>query len=61
MTTLQGLYLKARTSGLRHYAALRAVAADTGLDEGTVDRCLRRARQLDERDERRRRRERQAA
>ena len=49
-TDLQLLYLQARVGGTKHYAALRAVARKTGLDEATVDRCLRRANRTDVRD-----------
>ena len=56
MTDLQVMYLNARAKGARHHAALRDVASRTGLDKGTVDRCLRRARQQDERDARARKR-----
>ena len=54
MTDLQVMYLNARAKGARHHAALRDVASRTGLDKGTVDRCLRRARRQDEVDERKR-------
>lgn len=50
MTDLQKLYTEARVNeGLRHHAALRAVAAATGLDPETVGRCLRRAEREDKR------------
>lgn len=53
MTDLQKLYLQARAGNKRkHHAALRHVAAQTGLDKDTVARCLHRARRADERDAR---------
>lgn len=47
MTELQKMYLAARTGKRGHHAALRAIARDTGIDEETVDRCLKRARRTD--------------
>ena len=48
MTDLQKMYAAARVGNKRgHHAALRHVAAQTGLDKDTVDRCLRRARRAD--------------
>lgn len=53
MTDLQKMYLQERAAGQRgHYAALRRIARQTGIDEGTIDRCLKRARRADERDAR---------
>lgn len=47
-TDLQLKYAAARINGKRgHHAALRAIARDTGIDEATVDRCLKRARRTD--------------
>lgn len=54
MTDLQKLYLAARAGRKRgHHGALRHLARQTGIDEGTIDRCLQRARRADERDARR--------
>lgn len=54
MTVLQKLYLSARKGGrVGHYAALRKVAEETGLDPDTVGRCLDRAREADAIDARR--------
>lgn len=54
MTDLQKLYLRERAGGKRrHHAALRAMARTTGIDEATIDRCLKRARRADVLDERR--------
>ena len=48
MTELQKMYLAARAGGkARHHGALRAIARQTGIDEATVDRCLKRARRTD--------------
>jgi IS30 family transposase len=48
VTDLQKLYLKARAGGKRgHHAALRHIARQVGLDEATIDRCLKRARRAD--------------
>lgn len=48
MTDLQKMYLAERAGGKNgHHGALRAIARATGLDEGTVDRCLKRARRAD--------------
>jgi hypothetical protein len=48
MTDLQKMYLQARAGGKRgHHAALRWIASATGIDEATVDRCLKRARRAD--------------
>ena len=44
MTELQKLYFEARRDGLKHHAALRSIARQTGLDKDTVDRSLKRAR-----------------
>jgi len=55
-TDLQLMYLDERMRGAGHHAALRAIAERTGIDKGSVDRALRRARQADERDARARRR-----
>jgi hypothetical protein len=50
MTDLQRLYTKARLElKLGHRSALAHVAAETGLDEGSVSRALARARREDER------------
>ena len=43
LTELQKLYTKQRVEGRGHYAAIRAVARETGLDNGTVERSLKRA------------------
>lgn len=49
MTELQKMYLTARAGSKRgHHAALRQIARQTGIDEATVDRCLKRARRTDE-------------
>lgn len=50
MTDLQLLYAKERIEGRGHYAAVRALARATGIDEGTVQRCLRRAERTNERE-----------
>jgi hypothetical protein len=47
MTDLQKMYLAARASGMRHHGALRQLARQTGIDESTIDRCLKRARRAD--------------
>lgn len=48
MTDLQKLYLQARAGNKRgHHGALRFMARQTGLDEATIDRCLKRARRTD--------------
>lgn len=47
MTDLQLRYMRERVEGAGHHAALRNIAAQTGLDKDTVDRCLRRARRAD--------------
>lgn len=48
MTDLQKLYLAATIGNKRrHHAALRHMARQTGLDEATIDRCLKRARRTD--------------
>lgn len=48
MTELQKLYMAARVNGKRgHHGALRAMARQTGIDEATIDRCLKRARRTD--------------
>lgn len=50
-TELQKMYLDARVNQrLRHGAALRQIARRTGLDTGTIARCLHRARRDDERE-----------
>ena len=47
-TDLQLMYAAARINGRRgHHGALRAIARDTGIDEATIDRCLKRARRAD--------------
>lgn len=57
MTDLQKLYLMARKGGERgHYAALRLVSRQTGIDADSVGRCLDRAREADAIDARRARR-----
>lgn len=57
MTDLQKLYLSARKGGQRgHYAALRLVAGQTGIDPDSVGRALDRAREADAIDARRARR-----
>lgn len=53
MTDLQLMYAKHRLEGRGHYAAVRTIARDTGIDEGTVQRCLRRAERTNERENRR--------
>lgn len=54
MTDLQKMYFAARAGGQRrHHAALRHLARQTGLDEATIDRCLKRARRSDVLDARR--------
>jgi len=54
LTDLQKMYLEARAGGKTgHHAALRAIARSTGIDEATVDRCLKRARRSDVLDARR--------
>lgn len=55
-TDLQLMYANERMRGAGHHAALRAVAERTGIDKGSVDRALKRARQADERDSRTKRR-----
>ena len=57
MTDLQLIYLNARARGMRHRAAIDHVSRETGLDQGTVARCLARAKRADERDERQAKRE----
>lgn len=48
MTELQKMYLACRAGGKSgHHGALRAIARQTGLDEATIDRCLKRARRTD--------------
>lgn len=48
MTELQKLYLAARAGRKRgHHGALRHIARQTGLDEATIDRCLKRARRTE--------------
>lgn len=57
MTDLQKLYLSARKGGQRgHYAALRHLARETGIDADSVGRCLDRAKEADAIDARRARR-----
>jgi hypothetical protein len=47
-TDLQLMYAAARINGKRgHHAALRHLARTTGIDEATLDRCLKRARRTD--------------
>lgn len=54
MTDLQRMYLEIRAGGKTgHHGALRVIARRTGIDEGTVDRCLKRARRADMLDARR--------
>jgi len=54
VTDLQKLYLAARAGSKRgHHAALRFIARQTGLDEATIDRCLKRARRTDVLEEKR--------
>lgn len=43
MTQLQEMYAEARARTRGHHAALRIVAAQTGLDGGTIERVLDRA------------------
>jgi hypothetical protein len=48
MTELEKLYAAARIGGKRgHHGALREMARKTGIDEATIDRCLKRARRTD--------------
>lgn len=48
MTLLQEMYLAARVGNKRgHHGALRHIASQTGIDEASVDRCLKRARRSD--------------
>jgi IS30 family transposase len=48
VTELQKMYAAARINGRRgHHGALRAIARQTGIDEATIDRCLKRARRAD--------------
>jgi hypothetical protein len=56
-TDLQLMYARERIRGAGHHAALRELSAQTTIDKGTLERCLRRARHADERDERARRKE----
>lgn len=54
MTDLQKMYLTARAGGkCGHHGALRLIARQTGIDEATIDRCLKRARRSDVLDARR--------
>src|ERR1044072_6665856 len=54
MTELQKLYLAERAGGKKgHHGALRAIARTTGIDEATLDRCLKRARRTDVLEEKR--------
>lgn len=54
MTELQKLYLQARAGNQRgHHAALRHISGLTGIDPGSVDRALKRARRSDIIDEER--------
>lgn len=54
MTVLQKMYLAARAGRKRgHHGALRHIARQTGIDEASIDRCLKRARRADEMDARR--------
>lgn len=58
-TDLQLKYAAARVGNKRgHHAALRHIARQTGIDEGTLDRCLKRARRSDVLDEKRAKKER---
>lgn len=52
MTDLQKLYVKHRVEGKKHRAAIRQIAIDTGIDEGSVSRALARAKREDQRDAR---------
>ena len=48
MTDLQKMYAAARVGNKRGpRAALRFMARQTGIDEETLDRCLKRARRTD--------------
>lgn len=54
MTELQKMYLAARAGNKRgHHGALRDIARQTGIDEASVDRCLKRARRADQLDAKR--------
>ena len=55
MTELEKLYAAARVNhgGMGHHAALRHVAAQTGIDAASVDRALKRAKRADAVDSRR--------
>lgn len=56
MTELQKKYAHERIVNKKgHKAAIRAVGVATGLDEGTVQRALARAKREDARDEKKRR------
>lgn len=47
-TDLQVMYAAARVGNKRgHRGALRFMARQTGIDEATIDRCLKRARRTD--------------
>lgn len=55
MTELQKAHMREMVVNKRGYkAAIRAVALDVGLDEGTVQRALSRAKREDIRDEKKR-------
>jgi hypothetical protein len=48
MTSMQMMYLKTRTEQkCGHRAALRIMAAETGIDPDSIDRTLQRARRSD--------------
>lgn len=54
MTDLQKLYTTTRlVKNLKHRAALKSMAVDTGIDEGSISRALARANREDDRDARR--------
>lgn len=58
MTELQKAYMRERmVNGKGHKAAIRAIGVQTGLDEGTVQRALARAKREDAREEKKRKRE----
>lgn len=51
MTDLQIMYNRARLEGnMKHRAALRHIARETGIDEGSISRALARANREDKRD-----------
>jgi IS30 family transposase len=54
LTELQKMYAASRIGGkIGHHGALRAIARKTGIDEATIDRCLKRARRTDVLEEKR--------